>query len=145
MKSYRVGILCLVAVLGAAACEVLGLGGHAGPDGISLEVLGTNWERGGTIQLRLRNGTERDVGYNLCFRVLERRVGRDWVAVQSMPQNTFCSAELRVLQPGGEAFDAQAVHSFIAGGIYRFRTNVEWPVGGGRVGLTSNYFVIAET
>lgn len=143
MHTYLgLGIVGLVLVAGAGACDAVGLGN--GPDTISFEVPKAAWERDDTIQVILRNRTHRSLGYNLCFKVLERRVDGEWVRVQSMPGNTACTAELRVLEPGQEASGGQIVFSFIPGGTYRFRTSVEWPLSEGNVTLTSNAFVIAE-
>jgi hypothetical protein len=144
MKSFGLGILCAAVMAGAGACDTLGLGDRDGADGISFEVLRSAWERDDTIQVRLRNHTNRSLGYNLCFKVLERRMEGDWVPVQSMPENTACTTELRELQPGQEAFGGQFVFSFIPGGTYRFRTSVEWPLSDGNVTVTSNEFALAE-
>ena len=143
MKAWRSGMIWVLPILGAAGCEVTGPDERAGPEGITLDVPGTTWERGDTIPLRLRNDAGQDLGYNLCFRVLERRVVGSWVAVQSTPEPPVCTAELRRLQPGEEAVAAQVVHPFVSDGTYRFRTSIEWPVGDGSVPVTSDPFLIA--
>lgn len=145
MRNYiNLIILGLVLVVGMGACDAVGLGGGGAPKGISLDVPKTQWDRSETIQLRLRNDTDRSLGYNLCIRTLDRRVAGGWVPVQSKPENTACTGELNVLQPGREALSGQTIYSFIPGGTYRFRTSVEWPLNDGEVSVTSNGFGIAE-
>lgn len=115
------------------------------PPGLEFQVADTLFGPGDTIRVNLNNNTEYELGYNLCLADLERRVDGSWLVVQRFPQNTFCTDQLSILQPGESVFGVQIVYSFLDSGVYRFRDQVEWPLGDHeRVEVVSNTFRIAR-
>lgn len=64
------------------------------------------------LELVLRNGSAKPIGYNLCTSNLERRSGAAWQAVAS---ERICTMELRSLAPGGEARYRLALEGVPAG------------------------------
>ena len=134
------------ALLLPAACSSgpLALPDSQTPPGIEFQVADTLFGPGDTIRVNLSNNTEYELGYNLCLVDLERRVDGSWLVVQRFPQNTFCTDQLSILQPGESAFGLQIVYPFLDSGIYRFRDQVEWPLSNGRVELISDGFSIAQ-
>jgi len=135
------------ALLLPAACSSgpLALPDSQTPPGIEFQVADKLFGPGDTIRVNLSNNTEYALGYNLCTANLERRVGGSWLVVQRYPQNTGCILPLYHLPPGESALGVQIVYSFIESGVYRFRDQVDWPLGNyGRVEIVSNAFRIAQ-
>lgn len=87
---------------------------------------------GGTVTLRLANGSRQPVGYNLCTSALQTASG---AAVQS---DRICTMELRTVAPGQSATYAYELPSSLAPGSYRFSTSIEWMAAGNRTSVTSN-------
>lgn len=127
-----------------ASCNAAGLFDADPPSGLVLSVPGGEWGHDDTIQVVLRNESDRPLGYNLCMKLLERRENGRWQAVQTLPENTACTAQLNVLEPGESVVGPQVVYSFIQEGTYRFRTGVEWPLNDGNVELVSNEFRVRD-
>jgi hypothetical protein len=75
----------------------------------------------GSLELRLRNDSNRTLGYNLCTSNVERRNGQSWQAVASQ---RICTMELRTLPPGKEARYSLTLEQ-LAPGEYRVTTRVE--------------------
>lgn len=90
----------------------------ASPSGASLQALVSQPE---SLELRLRNDSDRTLGYNLCASTLERRSGQAWQPVASQ---RICTMELRSLPPGREARYSLALPA-LAPGEYRVSTRVE--------------------
>ena len=136
-----------VALLLPAACSsgpLDALPDSQTPPGLEFQVADTLFGSGDTIRVNLSNNTEFELGYNLCIKDLERRVGGSWLVVQRFPPGLVCTEQLNILQPGESAFGLQIVYPFLDSGIYRFRDQVEWPLSNGRVELISNGFSIAQ-
>ena len=113
------------------------------PPGLGFHVAVTLFGPGDTIRVDLSNNTEYELGYNLCLADLERWVARRWLVVQRFPGLAACTTQLDILQPGESAFGLQPVYPFLDSGVYRFRDQVEWPIGH-RVELVSNAFRIEQ-
>jgi hypothetical protein len=96
------------------------------PSGISLGVAPNPASPGDNTALKLRNQTGARVGYNLCFSKLERRGRTGWI---SIPLNHVCPAILMTLEPGREATSRMKLPLNLADGYYRFRIEVESPLG----------------
>jgi hypothetical protein len=74
-----------------------------------------------SLELALRNGSARAIGYNLCASTLERRSGDRWQPVASQ---RICTMELRSLAPGGEARYRVSVEN-VPPGEYRARARID--------------------
>ncbi len=134
------------ALLLPAACSSgpLALPDSQTPLGMEFQVADTLFGPGDTIRVNLSNNTEYELGYNLCFADLERRVDGSWLVVQRYPQGTACITPLYILPPGESTFGLQIVYPFLDSGVYRLRDQVEWPIREGRVDVISNGFSIAQ-
>lgn len=83
---------------------------------------------GDTIVVTLENRSSRPVGYNLCLATLELRVDDDWQGVRRHPEGHFCTLILLALEPGESASLQQPVLEEYLSGVYRFQTEVVWPL-----------------
>lgn len=131
--------LLLVAVL-AAACAPLEMDG----DGTAFARLGldpTRVRAGDPITLTLTNRSDRQIGYNLCPAVLDRRVGGEWQEHPERPAEV-CTMELRILEPGASDTFRHTLPATLPAGSYRFRLGVEWPLGEDRAGVASEPFEV---
>ncbi|HUF18265.1 MAG TPA: hypothetical protein VMS12_09510 [Thermoanaerobaculia bacterium] len=86
------------------------------------------------VLLRLTNGSDSPIGYNLCASALERQ-DATWT---QMPSDIMCTMELRTLSSGATATFEREIREAITPGTYRFRTAVESPLGVRSVGVVSN-------
>lgn len=86
------------------------------------------------VHLRLTNGSDSPIGYNLCASALERQ-DDTWT---QMPSDIMCTMELRTLSSGATATYEREIREAITPGTYRFRTSVESPLGTGMIGVVSN-------
>ncbi len=86
------------------------------------------------VLLRLTNGSDSAIGYNLCASSLERQ-DETWT---QMPSDIMCTMELRTLSSGATASFEREIREAITPGTYRFRTAVESPLGVRSVGVVSN-------
>jgi hypothetical protein len=112
-------------------------------EGLQLQVDRSVASPGGEIRITLTNGSNAQVGYNLCVASLERLMGGEWAAVPESPAEV-CTMELRTLAPGGTDRFTHTVPSGLGAGTYRFATRVEAPLGGGMVTVRSGRFEIAR-
>jgi hypothetical protein len=83
---------------------------------------------GDIIVATLENRSSRPVGYNLCLADLELRVGTDWQRVRRHPEGHACTLILLALEPGESTSLQQPVLDEHLSGVYRFQTEVEWPL-----------------
>lgn len=100
-------------------------GGKAQVPGLRFSVEPATAAPGATVTLVLRNGSPRQLGYNLCMSGLEQRQGNGWRPVVG---TAVCTAELRLLTPGQEARFQRRLPPTLATGEYRFGTRVETPL-----------------
>ena len=116
------------------------------PEDLGLFVLPTLLRHGDDIHVRLFNNTDYALGHNLCLAELEQeQASGDWVRVERFPDGHVCPIGLTALPAGEIVTDQQPVHAFIAIGTYRFRTHVQWPLGGDDAELLGNtFFVLPE-
>jgi hypothetical protein len=91
----------------------------------------------GTVRLTLDNGTDAQIGYNLCASGLQRRDGSAWTPVET---GDVCTMELRTLNPGADATFEKQLPASLPSGEYRYVTNVESPLGSAQTGVASNSF-----
>jgi len=78
---------------------------------------------GSVANIEVRNVTEGPVGYNLCERLIERRVLGAWTVVERQPVGGVCTDNLLTLPPG-EAVTVQVqISADLPEGTYR----VEFP------------------
>ena len=62
--------------------------------GVRLELDRATYTAGASVRLRIVNGSDVTYGYNPCTRIVERREGAGWAAVQ---EDRACTMELRLL------------------------------------------------
>ncbi|HSJ31934.1 MAG TPA: hypothetical protein VK933_10910 [Longimicrobiales bacterium] len=112
---------------------------QSGPDvaGISLTVAPAPATAGDSVTLTLDNGTDGQVGYNLCASSLERQSASGWEVV---PSDVACTMELRTLEAGSEVEYRTLLPAGLAEGQYRYRTNVEITSTSAYRSVTSNAF-----
>ena len=89
------------------------------------------------VRLTLDNGTQAQIGYNLCASRLQRRDGAEWTPVQT---DEVCTMELRTLNPGADATFEKQLPASLPAGEYRYVTNVESPLGSSQTAVASNTF-----
>ena len=123
MKTFAVTVLLLATC--APATTTPGLSFRADP-------VSSN-----TVRLTLGNGTQSQVGYNLCASGLQRRSGSEWTAVQT---DDVCTMELRTLSPGADATFEKQLPASLPAGEYRYVTNVESPLGSAQAPVATNSF-----
>ena len=99
---------------------------------VTLSAVPARVGNGGTVTLRLINGSNQTVGYNLCTSALETASG---AAVQT---DRICTMELRTLQPGRSANYSYELPGSLPDGRYRFSTGAERMPTGGRTVVRSN-------
>jgi len=138
-KLIRMFLTALAPAL-IAAC--MSTGSQNPPQSITLSITPDRLAPGGTATLTLRNGSEETVGYNLCASSLFRQAGAD--AWEPVPEDRFCTMELRTLPPGEQAsFDVQ-LPADLTPGSYRYQTNVEHMERGARETVATAPFTVAE-
>jgi hypothetical protein len=137
----------LAALVGAAAfagCAPSSAGGSAaGTPSLELTVQPQPARASQEITLTLTNRSDQEVGYNLCPSVLQRRVEGEW-QTSAVPFTEVCTMELRVLDPGASGTFRHPLPAGIPAGTYRFRTGVEWPLGGDRADVESAPFEVTS-
>lgn len=127
------GIL-FAASLGLAGCAIAGCGEDdpfspkTGQEEIIFAVNASDSRQGGTIVATLENRSSRPVGYNLCSADLELQIDTGWQRVRRHPEDHFCPLILLALEPGESASLHQAVLEEFPSGVYRFQTEVVWPL-----------------
>jgi hypothetical protein len=124
-------LLSALVVLGCS-----GAGGPVGDDGVTLVASPDPAASGSALTLTLRNGTAATVGYNLCTSELMRVTegGRETV-----PEDRFCTMELRTLQPGAQD-SFQLTLPAIPPGEYLYVTGIYPMVDGDREEVESQRF-----
>ena len=89
-----------------------------------------------TVTLTLRNGSEQQLGYNLCTSTLESADGRE------IPTSRVCTMELRTLEPGRTATYRYTLPVNVAQGSYRLAAEVHWMDSGRTSMVRSNAFEV---
>lgn len=119
----RLPLAAAALVLGVAGCDALGTSGND----VELRTDRSSYTQGRygvTVELRLRNNSDRAIGYNLCGAVLERREGERWRAVED--EGPVCTAILNGLIAGSEARGQRTLLAdAVYDGEYRFVVSVE--------------------
>jgi hypothetical protein len=110
------------------------------PPGVGLTVDNPTASTGDTIIVRLTNGSDAPLEYNLCAADLQLESSGGWTSVQKLPAGAACVATLETLAPGQTGLAYQVVYDFIAVGTYRVNALVYWQ--GDAFDLISNSFVI---
>jgi hypothetical protein len=96
---------------------------------------------GDSIVLTLHNGTDGQIGYNLCASSLTRRTGDSWMAV---PSDVVCTMELRLLEGGQSANYRTAVPRGLSPGEYRYHTSIEVMQTNERHAISSSRFTVTS-
>jgi hypothetical protein len=133
-------VLVLLAVLLFAGCSPNARSAD-GPTFADLTVEPAQARPGGETLLSLTNRSDQEIGYNLCPAVLDRRVDGEWERHPEVPSE-ICTMELRVLDPGHSDSFRHTLPATLPAGTYRFSVGVEWPLGEGRVELTTEAFEV---
>jgi hypothetical protein len=129
----------LVAVL---LCGCVPADPAQGPAGVAdLRVSPAEARAGEEVMLTLENRSDRELGYNLCPAVLDRRTDAGWEEWPEAPAEV-CTMELRTLAPARSGSYRHTLPSGMPAGEYRFRTTVEAPLGEGRVDVASAPFEV---
>ncbi len=85
---------------------------------VPLRAEADGFEPGAPVTLFLENGSNEDLGYNLCFHALERRSGSEW---EMEEDGRICTTVLNILSPGAVAEYGTTLPEDLAPGEYRFR------------------------
>ena len=130
-KYVAAAALLLLLLMGCASEKTPAAGGGTPSDGtVSLAADAGRYAPGDKPTLTLRNGTEGQVGYNLCFAFvhLERREANEWKSVTANlgpGGNVACTSELRLLQQGASATGEVHLPGDLPPGTYRLTHRVE--------------------
>lgn len=89
--------------------------------GVRLTIEPSSPEPGDSATLILENGSDAEIGYNLCPSALMRQAGAEWAPV---PSDRMCTMELRLLQPAGTDRFTVRLPDDLEPGNYRFETPV---------------------
>ena len=130
-------------VLGAAALAACASPLDPRPEGVRFTVDRAAYAPGDTVSARLVNGSELDLGYNLCLASLERQEGAGWTVVDE--PLWICTSDLKRLPAGESVPYRRALSAGLERGRYRLRTRVEHPLpGGSRAEVRSAAFTVAR-
>ncbi|HSJ08186.1 MAG TPA: hypothetical protein VK936_15880 [Longimicrobiales bacterium] len=144
MKAFiRYAPIILIALLVSACAPHVPAESTGTGDFATLAVEPARTSPGGEVTITLTNRSGREIGYNLCPAVLDRRVGADWAQHPEAPAEV-CTMELRILQPGASDSFRHSLPAGLTAGTYRFRLGVEWPLGDARVGVASGPFEVVR-
>ena len=131
----RISVIILVVAL------VGGCGSNDARDGLALALESPPSQAGEEVTLILRNGSDSQVGYNLCTARLSRQRAGQWVLVDS---RSSCPPDQQMLEPRDEDTHSVQLPEELEGGSYRFSMRVE--VGGTRIQeIHSPTFQMPET
>ena len=119
--SSRFG-LQVTAVVGAlaAACTPApprGDTAHETPPAVTIGLDRSSYAPGTRVELRLTNNTGEQLGYNACFRSLERQVGDSWTLI--VERGRVCTMQLDVLEPRATRVDRTSLPPSLERGRYR--------------------------
>jgi hypothetical protein len=128
-------LLSATIILLAACSSSMQTGDPA--DDVRLRVSLESAAPGDSVTLTLENGSEEQIGYNLCASGLQRQTAAAW---QAVPSDIVCTMELRTLDAGGQTTWRTALPATLESGRYRYTTNIEAMATGGRYGITSDSF-----
>lgn len=128
-KILIIGLLSVVLARAVIGCTNDPFSPESGREKITFTVLGSAFVPGDTIIATLVNRSDREVGYNLCLAELDRQTASGWQHIQRHLPDEFCTLILLILAPGESAHLTQAVREEFPAGLYRFRVEVEWPLG----------------
>ncbi len=134
MTTKRVAIALLSSNLAWATsgCSDDPVSGERGPESISFSVSGNAFAPGDTIAATLVNRSDRMLGYNLCLAALEQQTQSDWHQVPRHSPEFFCPLSVNPLGPGESDSLKQSVREEFPAGVYRFRTEIVWPLDDNR-------------
>lgn len=96
---------------------------------------------GDSIVLTLHNGTDGQLGYNLCASSLSRRTADGWTAV---PTDVVCTMELRLLEDGQQATYRTTLPRGLSPGEYRYNTAIEAMQTNERHDISSSGFTVTS-
>jgi hypothetical protein len=144
-KVLTIGLLSVTLAHAVIACTDDPFSPESGREKITFTVLRNTFVPGDTIVATLVNRSDRDVGYNLCLAELDLQTPSGWQRIQRHLPDAFCTLVLLVLAPGQSAHLTQPVREEFPAGLYRFRAEVEWPLGENqRFMVTTGSFAIEE-
>lgn len=111
------------------------------PTGLEFAVASEVYSVGDTAEVVLANRSDMRLGYNLCTAKLERQRDSTWEAIERHP-GIDCTLPQGILDPGASVSELQPIGPWMPSGVYRFRDEVEWPLGGESHTVISNEFRI---
>lgn len=121
----RVHVLALCLLL--SGCGLLGAEKPA-EEPIRLLADASTYEPGDAVTFTLINGSEYEIGYNLCFSRLERNTSKGWEEFGRVGEDV-CLAVQHNLSPGSEAHYEKSFSDELQDGEYRISTGVTWETG----------------
>lgn len=87
---------------------------------ITLDLEASSLAPGAPVTLVLSNGSDGEIGYNLCFHVLERLEEHGWTEFET-DESRVCTAVLHMLESGGTAWYETSLPNPLPPAEYRFR------------------------
>lgn len=132
-------ILSAAAIL-LCACSTGMQSGDPAAD-VHLTVQPTTAAAGDSIVLTLHNGTDGQIGYNLCASSLTRRTADGWTVV---PSDVVCTMELRLLEAGRSASYRTTLPRGLSPGEYRYNTSLEVMPANERLAISSSGFTVTS-
>lgn len=130
----------LAALVPALLVACASAGSRSAPPGVTLSITPERPTPGSSATLTLRNDSEDLLGYDLCTSGLFRRTGED--AWEPVPEDRFCTMELRTLPPGEQATFPIELPTGLVTGTYRYQTTVELMDRGTREAVATAPFTV---
>jgi hypothetical protein len=108
-----------------------------GSSDVTLRAEPTTAAPGGNSELILNNGSNIQIGYNLCTSGLERMVTGSW---QQVPSNRICTMQLGILEPSQSTRYTIQLPTDLGAGDYRWVATLHRMTAGEGFTVTSNTF-----
>ena len=129
---------CLALLLFVAGCEIVDSSGE--PPLARLTTDRATYAPPDTLVLRIENLSDREIGFNVCSALIERRTDAGvWVEVR---EERICTRELQILEAGQTAAARRPLPPQVIGGLSRLRLRVQTMGEADDVSSVSNTFQI---
>lgn len=127
-SAIAVRLLSIVFAWTVIGCADGPLSPEGGREQIAFTVSASVFTPGDTIIVTLMNRSDHTLGYNLCLAELEQQTASGWQGTPRHSADFFCPLTFSPLAPGESDSLTQPVREEFPAGLYRFQTEVSWPL-----------------